>query len=116
MRLVVDALATSRITRLVTRDTLTRPLREATIAAIYRHASRFSAEDEAAQFGWTDVAISDGHDAPRLATLVTCSHCASVWVAFGVVAARRLTPRLWEPVAVALALSAVAGMIAEREP
>jgi hypothetical protein len=35
-----------------------------------------------------------------------------MYVAFGVVAARRVAPRLWSPVATALALSHVAGLSA----
>ena len=75
-----DALAVWRLTRLATRDTITaRPRDWAT------GRSRF------------------------LEGLLACPWCTSVWVAAGVVAARRLVPGLWEPVAEVLAASAVAG-------
>lgn len=45
---------------------------------------------------------------------ITCDWCVGVWVAFGVVAVRRIVPRVWAPVATALALSAVTGLLAEN--
>jgi len=41
--------------------------------------------------------------------LVTCTWCASVWVGFGAVLARAYVPRVWAPVARALAFSSLAG-------
>lgn len=58
--------------------------------------------------GWT---ATEGHP---LGILIGCPWCAGMWVAFGVVLARRVAPRAWSPVARALALSAVAGLLAER--
>lgn len=43
-----------------------------------------------------------------------CPWCLSFWVAAIVVTARRFVPRLWDPVARALAFSAVSGVITER--
>lgn len=82
--LAVDALAAFRLTRLVTRDTITAPLR-----------ARFDPTTRAGE-------------------LIRCSWCTGVYVAFGVVAARRLVPRQWAPIADALAVAAVVGLIAEH--
>ena len=80
--LVVDALAAYRLTRLVTEDRITAPLRDRVPA------------------GWASE-------------LVGCSWCVGVWAAAGVVAARRLAPRAWTPVAEVLAVAAVVGITAE---
>lgn len=76
---VVDALACYRLTRLVTTDRITAPLRD-----------RVPFE------------------------VITCDWCIGQWVAFGVVAARKVAPKLWGPVALALAYSAVAGIVSEN--
>ena len=85
--LATDALATYRITRLVTTDAITAPARKA-----LNHR---------------------GVGGNWLADLVSCPWCTGVWVAFGVVAARRVAPRDWVPIAQALALSAAAGLASE---
>ncbi len=85
VELSVDALAAYRLTRLATTDAIADVPR----TALQRRS----------------VFLLD---------LLNCPWCTSVWVSFGVVAARRSVPRLWDPVATALALSAVAGFIAER--
>jgi hypothetical protein len=85
----VDALATFRLVRLVQRDSIIdRPRQRA--------------------FAWLD----DHH--PRLSELGECSWCLSIWVAAGVVVARRVAPTVWGPVARLLAASAVAGIASER--
>lgn len=84
MKLLVDTLAVARLTRLVTRDRITiRPRNW-----VWEHAPE------------------------PIAGLVDCSWCVSMYVAFGVVAARRFAPRAWSPVAAALAMSEVAGLAA----
>lgn len=90
--LAVDALAVKRLTRLVTEDVLTEPLRN----LIWR------------RFGGPET----GHG---LGYLVTCQHCVSIWIGSGVTLARMMFPRPWSPVAYALALSSVTSLIAERE-
>lgn len=50
----------------------------------------------------------------RGVTAIDCDWCVGVWVAFGVVAARRYAPAVWSPVATALALSALTGLAAEH--
>lgn len=100
--LVIDALATARLTRLITRDSITEPLRDEWVMEAYERAGR-----EAPEFG----TVFD-EDPPMAATFITCPWCVSVWVGVGVVAARRFAPALWGPIARALALSQVAGMSA----
>lgn len=87
--LLTDALAAYRLTRLVVDDTiLDRPRAHLT---------------EALRVGGYDKAIEG----------LTCTWCVSVWAAAGVTLARRAAPRLWAPVAAALAASAIAGKLAE---
>lgn len=118
LRLVVDALATFRLTKLVTHDTLTLEAREAVIAGAYRRAGRDEwAEEQMAAEGprsWQEDVVPNDPDPPKLATLVTCPWCAGAWLALGVVVARRLFPRAWSAVAEVFALSAAAGLVAEN--
>jgi hypothetical protein len=89
--LVVDSLAVKRLTRLVTEDTITEPLR----VAFYR------------RFG--------GPETSKIAYLLSCPHCVSIWLAAGVQVARIVMPGVWSVAARGLALSAVTSLIAERE-
>ncbi len=110
-RLLVDGLACYRLTRLVTADTITRPIRE----QVYRFA--YAGELDYI-VGDLDAAVDDDmaeHKAPHLAELVRCRWCCSVWVAAGIVVARRLIPHWWAPVAELLAGSAVAVLISGLE-
>lgn len=108
--LLVDVMATHRLARLATKDSLTAPLRDAVIARAYRRAGLHVTEPD----DWTGYAQDDA-DAPLLGRLVSCRWCSSVWVAFGVVAARRLAPRCWSPIATALALSSASTFLAGLE-
>jgi len=85
---LVDVLAAERVTRLVTRDTLTAPLR--------RRLRR--AADSGQLPSWPDE-------------LARCSWCVSIWAAAAVVAARRLAPRAWAPIALVLAGSQAIGWL-----
>ena len=109
--LAVDALAVHRITRLVTRDTITRPVRVRII--------RWAYEDGGRDPDWSDAAwdaFPHGDDnAPKVAALVTCPWCVSIYAASAVVAARLFAPGLWRPVARLLALSSIAFLISNRE-
>lgn len=87
--LVVDTAAVWRLTRLVTRDELTRPLRE-----------------------W----IWDNHPDSHLAYMVGCPWCVSVWMAAAVRLARSTAPHWWQPAAFVLAASTVAGLLEDRLP
>jgi hypothetical protein len=64
---------------------------------------------------WAEMAMADEADAPKLATLVTCRWCAGVWIAAGVVLARRVAPRQWAPVAEVLAVAAAGTLVAGLE-
>lgn len=103
--LVIDALACARLTRLVTVDTLTRPAR----AAVIRRAYGKEASEVSDLFA--EEMVRNDHDAPKLAEWVTCGWCASVAVGFGVVAARAVAPRVWDPLARVLAASLVTGIV-----
>lgn len=116
---LIDVLATFRLTRLVTTDTITAEVRDGVIEAAYRAdgayehvASRHLGEDNHPG-AWADYVTSgEDLDPPKIATLVTCPWCAGMWVALLVVALRRIAPGLWRPLGRALALSGAAGLIA----
>lgn len=83
---VLDALAVWRIVRFVQRDSLVEEPREALINR-YGHL--------------------------KIAELLTCPWCLSIWVAAGVVLARAAAPRVWGMIARGLAFSAGAGVITD---
>lgn len=87
--LVKDALATHRLTRLVVEDVITSPLREKIFEKHPPHDRSWS-------------------------YALTCPHCSSMWIGFGVVAARLIAPKTWDKVSTALALSAVTSLLEER--
>lgn len=108
--LLLDFLASYRLTRLITADTILDGPRDALVRWAYRRPGFRPATDE------DPVAYAIGDpNAPKLATLVTCRWCASVHLAALVVIARRRFPRQWAPIAEALALSAGAALIAGLE-
>jgi len=114
--LLVDGLATFRLARLATQDRLLDRPRDALVRSRYRHAGREAIERPIPEVpgAWAEHAREDD-DPPMLATLATCPVCASVWLAAGVVAARRLAPRHWGPLADTLALAAIAGLLNNAE-
>lgn len=91
-RWLVDALAVWRLTRLLTIDGLTVELRELVT--------------EWTESGPRSVAKE------KLAELIGCPHCVSVWAALGVVYVARRSP-WWPLMADALALAAVSSLIAD---
>ncbi len=109
--LVVDGLATYRLTRLATADVISEPFRR----SIVGRAMGWDAEKLAASVPSAQEAVDAEADPPSVARLITCRWCAGVWIAAGVVAARHVTPRAWEPVARASALSAVAVLVSRFE-
>lgn len=115
MTLAVDALAAYRLTRLVVSDKITAPWRDRVIRNAYLDSATSAFPSEEPD-DWTEYAQDDARP-PFAAGLISCRACASVYVGFCVVAARRFAPRLWGPVADALALSAVAALMggAERD-
>jgi hypothetical protein len=106
----LDALATARLTRLVCADVITEPARERVLAWAYR---RHGDTGEVPATGWTDYAHVDP-DAPKLASLIVCPWCVSVYVGTGVALARRYLPA-WDFIAGALASSQLAGLLAGHE-
>lgn len=118
MTLLVDALAGYRLTRLITADVITEPLRGAVIRAAYvrQDGPNLAADLEDSTPGdtWTQRANDDPY-APTLARFITCPWCVGVWVAAGVVTARRVAPGPWAPVAEAATVAAAAGLIASWE-
>lgn len=115
--LAVDALATHRLTRLATRDRITRRPRAEIIIRSY---AEFDREQGNRRHAWTDadweeLARTD-ETAPAGAAFIVCAWCTSIWIGAAVVAARRYAPGVWDPLARALASSTVVGLIAEQQP
>ena len=88
LNLAVDALASYRVTRLLVSDGIVDRQRDALVDRLRRRGHR------------------------KLVELSECPWCIGFWVACGVVAARRVVPRAWSPVAEAFAFSAVSGLLA----
>lgn len=118
---IADAAAAYRLTRLVTADTLTQPIRERIIEAAYVAQARGGeARASIAELGaaddpdrWQRAAEQDPR-IPRIAELITCRWCAGMWVSLGITLIARRT-RWWAPIRDALALSAVAALAASLE-
>lgn len=92
--LVVDGLATYRLTHLIVDDSIAAPVRSG-LLRFARALGGAPLQEEAAE-------------------LLSCYWCAGMWISAGVMGARALAPRAWRPAAAALALSAITGMLAER--
>lgn len=121
LALLLDALATYRLARLVTADGIADGPRDAVVRAAYEIAGRAeearqTEPDVAAgeRAAWSNYAMDDD-DPPKLAELITCRWCAGMWLAAAVVAMRRMAPRAWSPVAAVLAFSAAAALLARLE-
>jgi hypothetical protein len=109
--LVVDALATYRLTRLATADVISEPFRRSLVGRILGWS-----EEEIAAASPTSVEAVDALESPpKAARLLTCRWCAGMWIAGGVVASRTFAPQAWDPVARGLALSSAAALIARLE-
>lgn len=89
LELMVDALATHRITHLIVEDTF--PL------------------------GRLRDRIIDQQPESMLAEWITCPWCASMPVALTVCVARAVAPKWWAPLATVLAFSSATGMLATWE-
>lgn len=111
LELLVDGLATYRLTRFATADVLSEPFRQ----AVLRRVGVDPPPPEADERPSAQELVEADADPPRLATLVTCRWCAGVWIAAGVVVARTAAPRAWAPVARGLALSAGAVLLSRLE-
>lgn len=116
----LDALAAYRLTRLVSADVVTRPLRVRLYKRVYLDSPLYPSWREEmhrwpeTEPEWEQLAQTDD-DAPKIVELVHCRWCVGVYVGFGVLAARRLFPRAWDSVARGLALAAGAALIAGLE-
>lgn len=109
LELLIDGLATYRLTRFATADVLSEPFRQAVLR-------RVGIDPPAPEAGTSAQELVEADDdPPRLATLVTCRWCAGMWIAAGVVVARTAAPRAWTPVARGLALSAGAVLLSRLE-
>lgn len=97
VRLVVQAAAAYRITRLVQEDQLP-PL-----PWLRRRMNEVAAAD------LNDISMG-ARVREELIYMVNCPWCLGFWVSVAVLAADALTPRLWRPLATALALSAAVGL------
>ncbi|MGN6695038.1 MAG: DUF1360 domain-containing protein [Aquihabitans sp.] len=115
IELVVDALATYRLTRLATADVISEPLRRSVVGRSLRRTQPDAEIDMAPSAPTAQELVDDLADPPKAARLVTCRWCAGMWIAGGVVAARTIAPRWWDPAARALALSAAAVLVARAE-
>lgn len=113
--LAVDVLAVHRLTRLVTRDVLTTRPRWWIIRRAYQRADRTtsSATDWQAEVEADEV--EDPCAVPRLAVLVSCGWCASIWLAAIAVAGHALAPAVWFPLAAVLALSSASVLLGGLE-
>lgn len=87
--LLIDALAAYRLWKLAAEDLIAEPARGRLYAELDRR-------------DWL---------MPR--ALIECPWCLGFWLCCAAVAARKLAPRAWEPLARALAASALAGGLAE---
>lgn len=139
--LALDALAAYRLTRLVSADVITRPLRVRLYKqqysgtgvaggnwwSVWNPATGKIEHDDPlpswveemdrwpkTEAEWEQLAQTD-EDAPKLVELVHCRWCVGVYVGFGVLAARAIAPRQWAPIAKGLALAASAALIAGLE-
>ena len=119
--LCIDVLAVHRLTRLATADEITQGPRDRIIEWAYDRARRRSyavtlheaqSVDLSQPGGWQDVVTHDSAP-PKLATLVTCRWCASVWLAAFVVVVG--DSRWWRRGAVALAMSSASTLVAGME-
>lgn len=110
-------LAVHRLARLVASDLITVDARDAFIRGEYARRGDLDAIEQRragvrpADYDWTARALEDGPDAPKLAQLVVCRWCTSMWLSAGVLVARRLVPSVWGPVSRLLAFSSVAGLL-----
>jgi hypothetical protein len=114
---LVDAIAAYRLTRLVTADVITAPVRDSLVAFSYvaRDGDADAYEVKATHGGsWSEIATDDPAS-PWLATLVTCRWCAGWWISWVIVWARRRHPRTWNLAAEACTLSAAAALLARLE-
>jgi hypothetical protein len=115
LALILDVAACYRLTRLVTKDVLLVNWRDNMIRQAYKATDTpFNTGQVIAPGDWAVLAEGDP-DAPKLAKLVTCRWCMSIWVAAGILAGRRVAPRSWDAVARMLTIASAGALIARIE-
>jgi len=97
---VIDALAIYRLTRLVTRDTITEGLRETIEKEIQTMVSS---------------GLTTQKNADKIVYLMGCDWCMSIWVAAFAYTLRKYVPAVWDTLKYVLAASAVTGALASQE-
>ena len=116
LELLVDAGAAYRLTKLLTDDEITEEPRAALVRRSFAGCGlEYDADENEVALDVVQRYRVEHGPPPKLATLVTCRWCAGVWIGAGVVAARRLAPRAWQPLAEALSLAAAAALVAGLE-
>ncbi|MEJ7706509.1 MAG: DUF1360 domain-containing protein [Nocardioidaceae bacterium] len=90
--IVIDVLATYRLTTLIKDDKITEDIRRAV---------------------WKRYGEPSDEDSHKISYLMTCPWCLSVYFGAVAVAGQMRFPKIWRPFAKALALSATAGLLAE---
>lgn len=113
IELLLEALGVYRLTRLVTKDTITQPIRARIVRFAYQLRDG-ETERDIPLAAW-DRMVEDDDDPPKLAVLVTCRWCAGFWIAMLAVIARAVAPKAWQRVATVMTLSAAAALIAGLE-
>lgn len=100
LRLAIQAAAAYRITRLVQEDQLPPlpRLREMMSDQLMEDYNALNAGDRAATVR------------AELVYMINCPWCLGFWVSVAVLVADALAPKLWRPLATALALSAAVGV------
>lgn len=114
---LVDVLATYRLTRLATTDSITEPIRGALIRMAY--VTRDGADEAGERIElhggtWTQLA-QDDLEAPWLAQLLICRWCLGWWISLAVLVVRCRHPRLWRLASEPLALAAASALVASLE-
>jgi len=95
-----------------TADIISEPMRQSLVGRM------IGTDDRAASAGPRPTAqetVESLDNPPKIARLITCRWCAGVWIAGGVVLARSVAPRMWQPIARGMALSAGAALLAGLE-
>lgn len=111
--LVIYALATHRITRAVTTDQISEPIRDKIHKRGHRKMVRLRQDGSATdEIRW--VEREDRRISVWAYKLVSCPWCFSVYAGSGVVVMERVCGSSFVYVAAVLAFSSVAGFVAER--
>jgi hypothetical protein len=126
--LLADSLACHRLTRLVTADVITQPLRDRALETIWRRAGRWGEVLKVADRcglkvpgplpeAWVQDAMADEAlvDPPKLATLITCRWCAGAWVAAAVTVLSAARVPGWRWASRGLACASAAALWASLE-